>query len=283
MTLEMFSGLLIVFSIIFVLTLPFNYLFLRFIRELLKLLKELKADYKRIAAEMDEQEAEYMEENLAVYLQKQQEKQEKGTFRYYTDKLKHVLNKYGIWLYMVIGVLAVGLAILSPVLSGLQNDSMNTLENPKHAALIFLPVELILFFVYWCSKTDKRKWQSGAMLILVLFLSMVWELVVEKSAKGYTNLFLIMLMVVTVRQHYSRWKQECERKFMELEKMLSESSYASHALLEQYNKLREFRHDTRKHFTVLQYLTQEKEIEMMQTYIRQLESHNKGVQENEVQ
>ncbi|MBR5318550.1 MAG: hypothetical protein IKU46_03030 [Peptococcaceae bacterium] len=93
MTLEMFSGLLIVFSIIFVLTLPFNYLFLRFIRELLKLLKELKADYKRIAAEMDEQEAEYMEENLAVYLQKQQEKQEKGTFRYYTLNIQSKCNK----------------------------------------------------------------------------------------------------------------------------------------------------------------------------------------------
>ena len=261
-------------------TLPVTYIFFRWLHGLINAMKVVKAE---VVDEYQNFSMRYVEEQLTECIQKQQEKQEKGTFRYYTDKLKHVLNKYGIWLYMVIGVLAVGLAILSPVLSGLQNDSMNTLENPKHAALIFLPVELILFFVYWCSKTDKRKWQSGAMLILVLFLSMVWDLAVEKSAKGYMNLFLIMLMVVTVGHHYSRWKQECERKFLELEKILHESSYASHALLEQYNKLREFRHDTRKHFTVLQYLTQEKEMEMMQTYIRQLECHNKGVQENEVQ
>ena len=53
MTLEMFSGILIVISILFVLTLPFNFLFFRFLRELIKLLKELKTDYKRIAAEVE--------------------------------------------------------------------------------------------------------------------------------------------------------------------------------------------------------------------------------------
>ena len=74
----MASGILIVISIVFVLTLPFFYLLFRSLRAFIVLLKELKTDYKIIAAEMDAEEALHMEEKLADYLQRQQEKQKIG-------------------------------------------------------------------------------------------------------------------------------------------------------------------------------------------------------------
>ncbi len=252
-------------------TLPVTYILFRWLCGLINALKVVKAE---VVDEYQNFSMRGAEEQLTKHMQKQQEKHAKGAFRYYLDKIKEILNQYGIWLYMVFGVLVVGFIILSPMLSGLRNNSINTLENPKHAALIFLPVELILFFIYWCSKTDKRKWQSGVILILVLFLSMVWELTVERSVKGYTNLFLIMLMFVTVVHHYKRWKQDCDKKILELEEILRNKDMGNYVLIQQYMQLREKRHDRKKHLTILRYLSQEKEIETIKKYIKQLERGN---------
>lgn len=282
MTLEMASGLLIVISIIFVLTLPFFYLLLRSLRAFLVLLKELKTDYKRIAAEMDAEEALHMEEKLIEYLQRQQEKQEIGLVQYYIKRLKYFLKHYGSWLYMILGAIACVSIIVSPLLSGLFSSSAS-IQNPKLVFLFLFPVELISCIFYWCCKTDKRKWQSGVVFIIVLVLGMLWEFAVQKTRMAFTSFFLILLMLFSVIYHYRRWKQDYNQKLLDLEKLLQENSFTNHELLKQYQHLREMRHDTKKHLSILQYLSQDAEIDAIQTYIDQLEGSKKGVLQNEQQ
>lgn len=269
MDINFFIGMILLLVFIIVPTLPLTYLVFKFIQDAIKLGKELREDYYNISAELQREE-------LENYFYEQQQKEEKGVWQYYKERSAEFFQKYAFHFYVVLGIGFLAAVCLWPLLRSSTQLALPQIVEPKLVSFIFLPMQAIAFFCFICSKSEKRKWQCAAILAGIFALELLWGALIERSVFALEKLFVIALSLGLAIYYYRRWQQKSDEKLKLLQERLQESNFSSDELLQKYNYLQEKRHDTKKHFSVLHYLTQEQEINAMQSYINQLEQYKEG-------
>lgn len=148
---------------------------------------------------------------------------------------------------------------------------MPELERPQMSEGVLLPIDLIAFFGYWLCKSKKRKWQYSLLLIVIDLLQIIWKLFVMHSPFIVMDTMLLIVWIFIFGNYYFQWRMENEKNLMDLSKKMQENATINAQFMKQYQFLLEQRHDNKKHFNMLYYLNQEKEITAMQEYLEQLE------------
>lgn len=252
---------IIVFLILFGLTLPVTYLIGRNVIAIFQLIKEIAKDEQGIIEK-------HQEKRLEERLNLSEEKERLGFFRFYKERIRSALKKYGFGVYTIVLLLF----LLGCYLLYMQpEDILPEIKVPEWSAVIFFPMQFILFVGYFLARTEKRKWQCQLGIIIFIGVKLLWEVLIVHTFANIRLILLLMVASFLFVLHYRKWSFESNEKFRVLQEELHDANFATDKLVQQYQSLLEQRHDNKKHFNMLYYLNQEKEIEAMQEYLTQLE------------
>ena len=252
---------IIIFVILFGLTLPVNFIIFRTVIEIVKFFKSLLAEEESVRI-IEKCQREELERRLKA----QEEKQRIGYFHYYMRAIRIRLKKYGYILYVLLL-----LAVLVVAYVPLQNKEfmLPAIQIPEWVGFVFFPVLLFLTAGYLLAKTEKTKWQLQFATVIYIGVRILWGIIVEKTMVriGFLGWFVVALLLCI--SHYSRWIAEHEKRVETLNERLQEEGYSSDLFVSQYQALLAQRPDHKMHF--LYYLNEEKQIDAMQDYLDQLD------------
>lgn len=252
----------IVFIILFGLTLPVTYLLIRNVIASVKFIKELIEHDENGIIEKS-QKAE-MERRLVVL----REKEKIGYFRYYVKQIRNWLKKhsFGFYIFFLFSI------IVFSYLSFNKNVIVfPTIKMPEWVGLVFFPTILFLTTGYFLAKTEKTKFFLQFATVIYIGIRLLWSIMVLKTigSIGLVGWFIVSLTLCII--HYKNWVNEHDKKIEILKFRLQEECYSTNLILAQYQELLEQRHDNKKHFNMLYHLNEERQITAMQEYLAQLE------------
>lgn len=262
MSMNLVLTYIIIFIILFGLTLPVTYLIVRNIIAIFRFIKELANEDNE--AIIEKHQREQLEKKLKISL----EKENLGLFWYYKRQIKQYIKKYGFWLYgflFLVGIVCIYFSY------GKSFSGLPTLQLPNLVSVFYLPILIVITFGYYIAKNEKIKWILQLITILYVGMSLLWDIFVLNTLEGLWRIVWLSVALFLFWVHYRNWEEENNKKLFELQTKMQKSALETDNLIQQYQNLLEQRHDNKKHFNMLYHLNEEKEIAAMQEYLAQLE------------
>lgn len=259
---------IIVFIILFGLTLPVTYLIIRNIIAILGFVKELINEDN--GAIIEKHQREQLEKKLRI----SQEKEKLGLFQYYKHQVTQYIKKYGFWLYVFLLLLG----IIYMYTSYGKSFEFPAIQIPERVGIFFLPVLLVITVGYFLARKEKIKWMLQLATIVYIGISVLWDILVLNTFQSLRLVAWLMVSVFLFWSHYRKWAEEKNKRLFELQMKMQKGTLETDNLIQQYQALLEQRHDNKKHFNMLYHLNEEKEIAAMQAYLAQLEKESTHAQ-----
>ena len=274
MTLEMFSGILILLAIIIVPCIPGLWLAYCLVRDVIKVLKEGLDEYVE-----SEERIKFVDEYLQEQLEKQETIAEMGFAAYYINQAKHFWKEYSFVFYAIGMILLLAAAVfrrgIAFVLVSLRHVPLADI-----AAVFVTVLEILVLLYYILCKKHRRKWKAAIALLMIIAVKQIVALAFGSfNISVDTALYLMLFLAV---HHYEQWKRELAAHTEALHQKLTEEQYAEDALISKYFLLLQHREAIGERPTVFTRLRDDDEIDEMNHYVTWLAQRESAEDREEV-
>lgn len=264
MTLEKIAGMLIFLAIIIVPCIPVLWLMYSFLRDLIKILKEIVTGVEERIASGSAERAGFFAEYLQEQMEKYDRIQQEGIVGYYIDRAVHFCQEFSFLFYAIGMILFLTLLMFRRAIS-LVASLIGRFDIVLILSVLLTVLEILVLLYYVVCKTHRRKWTTAIVLVVILAVKQIWNLV-HGSIEVSVDMVLFFMLFFAV-YHYKQWTLELAKHNRILRQKLQEECYAGDKIVQQYLALEQHRLDIGVRDTIFRKLCNDDELDEMRMYL----------------